>query len=386
MNILFLITKRQTRGAETFAVQLAESLQGLGHNVLIAGLYRPTSNPVAIPNNLKWVDISQQTPSAIPRKSILRGIATLVRDHNIDLIQANASDTLKYAVLSKKLYGWSCPVVYRNASIMSAWTRAPWHHYLTQTLLHSVDAIASVSNRSKQDIEQEFNVPGERVHHLGIAVDEKLVSNRSAATLHLRGLLGAQYAADEKLIFHVGALSPEKNHVGLLETFERITRLHDGKVRLVCIGSGPLEAELREASKGLAVSWLGYRTDVPKLLPAADLLLLTSHIEGTPGVVLEAGLHRVLPLSYRVGAVDECYPTSLMEQGTVHAGQPHLLADLAVTYLADDQLRLRLAEVQRKFVLQHYSMGQVTRAFDKLYTTLLPAQHSLVPKVRAHAA
>ena len=376
MNILFLITRRQTRGAETFAVQLGEELARRGHRLWIASLYAAPETPLAIPPGLEQADLSQSGPRALPRPEILRGIADLIKREEIDVVQANASDNLKYAVLSRWIYGWKSPIVYRNASIMSAWIRGGWHRKLYAKLLDSADTIASVSWKSRTDIITNFGIAERKVHRLGIAAHLHADTDYASARKRLATALGAPLEPDVRLIFHVGAFTPEKNHPGLLRIFDRIQAGYTGKVRLVSIGNGPLQRELQEGNTVANVSWLGYRNDVPDLLSAADLLLLPSLIEGTPGVVLEAGAHRVMALAYNVGAVDECYPEELADRAIIPAGREDLMAERAVEYLSNDDLRAADGNRLHDFVTHAYSFSEVGSGFERLFADLahrLPA-------------
>lgn len=96
---------------------------------------------------------------------------------------------------------------------------------------------------------------------------------------------------DRRLLLFVGRLEREKRPDWLLDRMpELLSRLpqHD----FVLAGRGPLERSLhaQAARIGIAerVHFIGWRGDIPRLLAAADLLLLASSAEGMPNVVLEA--------------------------------------------------------------------------------------------------
>jgi glycosyltransferase involved in cell wall biosynthesis len=99
--------------------------------------------------------------------------------------------------------------------------------------------------------------------------------------------------AGARLFLHVGNEVLEKNHPRLLAIFEAIARV-DPTARLVLVGArterpdGTCGRLLGGLSAARRVVALGVRDDVPRLLAAADVLLLPSLLEGLPGVVLEA--------------------------------------------------------------------------------------------------
>jgi glycosyltransferase involved in cell wall biosynthesis len=95
------------------------------------------------------------------------------------------------------------------------------------------------------------------------------------------------------VFLHVGNEVAEKNHARLLAIFAAIRRAEPSS-RLVLAGANtdaPDGASSRAIARwglGDAVTPLGVRDDVPRLLDAADVLLLPSLCEGLPGAVLEA--------------------------------------------------------------------------------------------------
>ncbi|MBI4773112.1 MAG: glycosyltransferase [Deltaproteobacteria bacterium] len=98
---------------------------------------------------------------------------------------------------------------------------------------------------------------------------------------------------DCHLIAHVGRMSRPKNHERVISIFSKIHSL-EPKSRLLLIGRSDNDIEVRLRKRvnqlGLAsrVVFLGERMDVPRLLKAADLMILPSLWEGLPGVCLEA--------------------------------------------------------------------------------------------------
>lgn len=106
----------------------------------------------------------------------------------------------------------------------------------------------------------------------------------------------------------VGRLEVEKAHEVLFRALASL-RSAGSKTKLLVAGEGSRRAELVDeaASLGLAdaVSFLGYRSDVPYLLQAVDGLVLPSRWEGLPNVVMEAMLARVPVVATDVGGTRE---------------------------------------------------------------------------------
>ncbi len=103
---------------------------------------------------------------------------------------------------------------------------------------------------------------------------------------------------DVPLFVHVGRFTEAKNHVRLVSIFREILRQRPD-ARLLLIGRtvagnaddtilGRVRRRVAELGIGDRVVFTGERTDVPRLMRAADLLLFPSLWEGLGDVVLEA--------------------------------------------------------------------------------------------------
>lgn len=93
------------------------------------------------------------------------------------------------------------------------------------------------------------------------------------------------------IIGHIGRFSYQKNHKFLLQVFHEINRIN-GNARLLLIGKGPLETEIRSmaAQYGLSekICFAGACEDVSCWLQAMDLFCLPSRFEGFPIAAVEA--------------------------------------------------------------------------------------------------
>jgi glycosyltransferase involved in cell wall biosynthesis len=95
---------------------------------------------------------------------------------------------------------------------------------------------------------------------------------------------------DEKILMFVGRLHPVKRLDLLLRAVQQL----DQKYKLLIVGTGILENELKEMAESLGVADRVLFTgavpysEVPKFMNMADLMVMTSSIEGQPRVLIEA--------------------------------------------------------------------------------------------------
>jgi len=84
-------------------------------------------------------------------------------------------------------------------------------------------------------------------------------------------------------------LSPRKNHIQALRALSKLDKTN---FHYLIVGNGESEQKQKKAVNELMlqdkVSFLGFRRDVPELLAASDVFILTSRREGLPKVVMEA--------------------------------------------------------------------------------------------------
>ena len=107
------------------------------------------------------------------------------------------------------------------------------------------------------------------------------------------------------MVLTVSRLAPQKN-LGLLADVAAAVR-DRADLQFVVVGEGPERPALerRIADDGSRIRLLGHRDDMPSLLHAADLALLTSTWEARALVAQEALLSGLPLISTRVGGIEE---------------------------------------------------------------------------------
>lgn len=97
---------------------------------------------------------------------------------------------------------------------------------------------------------------------------------------------------DDVVIGYVGRLSPGKNIEALMRAYGSVRRLTGSSCKLLIIGSGPLERELKRLAQEIGIGndvlFLGTRYDVSALLQAIDIFVIPSFFEGYSNALLEA--------------------------------------------------------------------------------------------------
>lgn len=173
----------------------------------------------------------------------------------------------------------------------------------------------------------------------------------------------------------VGRMSQEKGHADLLRAFAMVARRENAKDWcLVLAGDGPERASLGRLAAQLAlgdsVIFAGYRSDVPVFYALADLLVLPSHSEGSPNVVLEAFAAGVPVVAMAVGGVPEIINHEqnglLVPQGNI----PEMAAGIE-RLQRDEILRSRLSAAGRECAATRYLPETYCRSMLTIYEQVL---------------
>lgn len=125
----------------------------------------------------------------------------------------------------------------------------------------------------------------------------------------LRSSLG--FAPEDVLLICVARFAPQKAHDVLLRAFAR-AREREPRLALLLVGDDPFgdgrrkaEALASELALGARCVFAGIRRDVPALLAASDVFVMSSLWEGLGLVFLEAMAARLPVVSTRVSAIPE---------------------------------------------------------------------------------
>ncbi len=247
-----------------------------------------------------------------------------------------------------------------------------WIIRVERALARWTDAVVCVSEGERQLALRARIAPREKlvVIHNGIEPSVFQRVSRAEARTNL------EIEPGTPVIGFIGRLECQKGVSYLLQATARLVSLRASLLCLI-VGDGALRLSLmREAEQlgiGQHVRFLGYRPDVPNILPALDVFVLPSLYEGLPYTVLEAmaaGIPVVATDVVGVGDVVRDGTTGLL----VPPGDVPALSGAVQRILDDPSLGRRLALAGQTEVGSRFTLRETVSRLESLYLALMRAK------------
>ncbi|MCG2766801.1 MAG: glycosyltransferase, partial [Anaerolineae bacterium] len=177
---------------------------------------------------------------------------------------------------------------------------------------------------------------------------------------------------ESQVIGFAGRIEKQKRLDLLLEGYSLILARHP-HARLMIIGEGPLRPTLEALASSLgishAVTWTGFRKDIPRVLAAMDLYVQPSSNEGLSLSILEAMAAGKPVIATDVGGASEVV-TDGRTGILIPAGSSSAIGAAIADLLDHPEKRSTLAQAARSHVIQEFGVQRMTDAYRHLYETL----------------
>jgi glycosyltransferase involved in cell wall biosynthesis len=294
---------------------------------------------------------------------------------HVRLIHAHLYGPFLYAALAR-LPALGIPVLYTEHGLSG-----PNHPRRTRLvnpwLLRGGDRVVAVSRAVREWLVDELGFPAHRVEVVWNGIDLGPCAAPPGERAVVRGEFGLDPAAP--LIVQVGRLAPVKNHRLALEAFQRIAARFPA-VGLLLVGDGPervtLEQDVDRRGLNGRVVFTGHRTDVSRLLRAADVALSTSRSEGMPLGMIESMAAGLPCVATRVGG----NPEVVVDRQTgflVASDDAQQVADRLTDLLADADLRERMGAAARHRAEAMFDARTMHATYRRMYCQMLNVSWSM---------
>jgi glycosyltransferase involved in cell wall biosynthesis len=358
MRVLFVNSLRTVGGGERWLLEVSSALAGRGHQVAFAVREGGELSRLLGSTGMSALEVPMRGDGDVT--SILR-LSRWAREFRAELVSVNVQRAVRIGAPAARAAGVRAVVERRGLLFPlkpSAYNRFVYRR-LVGRVIANCEAIA-------RDLASTGLLTRDRVTVIPNGIDAARA--RTGGGPEARAELGIDCGAP--VVAVVGRLVPDKGHAVALRAFAQVA---EGlpSARLLVVGSGHLEDRLRalatELALGGSVLFLGHRDDVPRLLDAADVVLVTSYREGMPHVVLEAMAAGTPIVASGVAGIPE-----MIEDGSdgllVPPGSHTAAAAAVERVLGDPALSAALAgsageRVEREFALATM-VDRVERCFE----------------------
>lgn len=360
MNIVYVITGLSVGGAESQVCNLASEFSRAGDNVLIVSLsgiqlMEPSDKNVTVISLMMGKNIYSFLICYIKAIKIINNFnADVVHSH---MFHANIfTRLLKLTLKMRKLI----------CSAHSSDEGGKLRMLAYRLTDHLCDITTNVSDFATNSFIKKRATLKERIKTIPNGVDTNIFKFLPPARKKIRDDL--EINPEEFLILAVGRLVPAKDYPTLLNS---IKILIDSccNVRLAIAGDGELKNDLIEMSKDLEifdkVIFLGSRSDIPSLMSAADVFVLSSEWEGFGLVVAEAMACERLVVTTDCGGPADIV---IQKDFLVNSKDPNKLASALHRAINLDPKESRaISEKSRNHIISNYSIKSAVKNWYQLY-------------------
>ena len=176
---------------------------------------------------------------------------------------------------------------------ISGWLGKLRKKVLIPQLYRKADAVVTVSEGLAYEMRSDYRIESGKV------VTIPNFYNTSQIYQYAKQELPAAYTSlfDKPVLIHSGRFHPQKEHLKLLDIFQRVRQQID--CRLLLLGDGTLKLDIKDRAHllGLGISedaepadvcLLGFQQNPFQFIARADLFIFTSSWEGFPNALAEA--------------------------------------------------------------------------------------------------
>lgn len=290
-------------------------------------------------------------------------IAALLRREQITVVNTHSSVDSWIASFAAKIAG--VPVLVRTRHLSVPIAKHPLNF-----VYRIPDAIITTGESIRTMMTEENRLDGEKIFSIPTGVmlnkfDPDISGSAFRKEFHIN--------KETKIVTMVAVLRSWKRHEIFIEASRLVSKVVPSALFLV-VGDGPQLSNIQKKIKELGVEktviMTGYREEVPEILAASDVCVLTSDAaEGVPQAVLQYLAMKKPVVATNAGSISEVIrpgETGLL----VEPNNPEAVADGILRLLKDVKLSNRLGNNGRLTVEKNYSYEAMLDRTIDLYNAI----------------
>lgn len=303
-------------------------------------------------------------------------LARHLRKGRFDILNTHSGIDSWIGGLAAKLAG--TPVLVRTRHLHIPFWRSPLNfvHYLP-------DRIFCISESMRHILIEERGFPAKQIINIPTGIDlENFVPTSSRAVVRTK----LEVPENHFVVLVVGVIRSVKCQDIALTAFAQMIAAGI-KSTLIIAGDGPVRQEMERLAERLNITkhvrFLGQRDDIPDLMQAADVLLLTSRSEAIPQVLNQALSLGLAAVATAVGGV----PEVIIHENTGLLVPPNAVDAVVAALLRlihEPMLAKKFAVAGRRHVIKRYGLLRMLDDTERSYCEVL-AEKGLFPSTELGA-
>ena len=287
----------------------------------------------------------------------------IFKERQIHIVHTHSWGTLAEGVIGARLARVPVIIHGEHGSFRQGWKQLQ----AQKILWRFPDILLSVCGDLKNRLCESAGLPEQRIQVILNGVEEGRFYPSESLRRQFRREFG--FSGEDFIVGTVGRFSKVKNQRMLLLTAAELIRQGE-TVHIALVSKGHQEQELKELGKSLGISqfvhFLGFQSDVCKVLNGFDLFALTSFSEGCSNVIQEAMFCAKPVIATNVGG----NPELIEDQHSgllVESNNPVQLAEKIRFLKHHPDIREKLGENARQRALKNFTLKKMIRAYEDLY-------------------
>lgn len=366
LRVLHLIDKNQLNTGSV--VQMLAASKGLarrGHEVWVGSRSGGGLEVACADAGLTFLELPLRSPFDPISVTKLR---LHLRRHQTDIIHVHKGRAHGVGLFAALGMG-DLPLLVVNRGVtfpLNIFNKLKYRHPRVASVVCVADAVRDV-------VMSSAGLGPDRVHTIHSGTDPDVYDSERVDLAKVRGEVGFEY--DDIVIGQV-SVRDWKGWIDLLAAFALVARRFPA-ARLLLVGCEPktektkVEIASREAGLAGRVQTMPFRTDMPAVLGACDIVVDASWAgTGVTGTIREA-----MSMQRSVVATDCGGNRELVVDGEVGLlvppRDPNTLAAALTRLTADPELRNRLGTAARRRVVEHFSTEKKIGKLEALYRQVL---------------
>lgn len=224
-------------------------------------------------------------------RSAIFPLAKVIRREQADIVFSTIPNYNTIAILARLFSFTKAKNIVREAAYLGGSLKENIKLFAYGRLYRFASKVIALSNGVKENIVKRYKINENKIKVIYNPVDLENIRQKIET-----GIMPEEHAAvfqnSSQVIITAGRLVKDKDQQTLLKGFARLKEKTDTNIKLLILGEGKLEQELRQLAKELSIErdvfFLGFQQNPYMYFKQADLFVLTSIHEGFGHVLAEA--------------------------------------------------------------------------------------------------